>query len=208
MTEAAEARRLNQAIDLALADPAALPDLLRHARGCHLLALAERVRRRATSRARHSPATAETMLEGRDRLLLALYADAAPAGWAVAWCDASRRGEVATIGVLLRKAGEATPMPLTRAVGDLQIFEAEAAAVVAAVELALAHGVTRLRVYSDCKALVTRWLSRADDARLQVIRQAAADLERFQLFHLPPRHNPVAHRLARTHGEKGEKKAQ
>lgn len=162
--------------------------------------LAERVRRRATLLARRDRRNRAPILQARDRLMLALYANATPAGWHTAWCDGSlAAARTATgIGGLVVDASGRIVAEFARRVPDQPPFEAEIAAVVATLEAAHAHGARRLRVYSDCGAAVRLWHQRRDDARLAALAALAGEFRRLQICVLPRLHNQPAHRLAQA----------
>ncbi len=79
---------------------------------------------------------------------------------------------------------------------------AEATAVAAVMQVALQVHVQRLRVHSDCVALVQLWLERREDPRLHTIRKLAAQFRWFELCSVPRLHNQPADRLAKRMLEK------
>jgi ribonuclease HI len=164
--------------------------------------LAERVRRRATVLARRDRRLSAQLLQARDRLILALYADATPAGWHTAWCDGSiAAGKPgAGIGGLLMDSAGQIVTELARRVADLAPFEAEIAALVAMFKVARAKGVRRLRVYSDCGAAVRLWRRSRDDPRLAALAALAREFRHLEICALPREHNQPAHRLAKSGG--------
>ncbi len=194
-------REITAAIDRALTgrarmDREALPGLRT---GQTVAALAERVRQRAAALARRHPAPGR-IERRRDRLILALYARAAPAGWACGWCDGScAPGDPPRAGfggLLLDSTGR-----LLRRISRRQIahdaFASEIAALTALMETAIRAGVRRLRVHTDCAALARMWREQRTDPRLAAVRAAAAGLERLELRVIPRLHNQPADRLAR-----------
>jgi ribonuclease HI len=195
------ARNLNARIDAALLDPThqrawavsrALPRL-------ELAALAERVRRRATLLARRARPQTAAILDARDNLIQALYARDSPRGWCTAWCDgASDAPRTAGIGGLLVDLEGQVIGHWSRAIAPRDPFTTEIAALAATLEFAAAHGVDRLRVYTDCVALVRLWHEHRTDDRLRKVRARTARIERVQLRALPRWHNQPAHRLARV----------
>lgn len=132
-------------------------------------------------------------------LILQLYGAAAPAGWLCGWCDASvergaspRRAGVG--GIILDALGRELAR-VSEPVAEREPFEAEIAALEAV--LRAAGRARRIRIYTDCDALVSLWLERRRDPRLAAVRAAVRRLQRFELRHVPRRHNQAAHRLAR-----------
>jgi hypothetical protein len=95
-------------------------------------------------------------------------------------------------------AYEEVPLPLPGAAAECEPFEAEIAALEAALEATSTVAARRVRVYTDCDALVSLWLQRRQDPRLRRVRYLARRLRRFELRSLPRRHNQVVHRLARA----------
>ena len=196
------ARHVNEVIDRALQQPTDA-----HFRAARRLRattpmqnLAERARRRATLLARRDRRHSAQILRSRDRLMLSLYADATPAGWHTAWCDGSitTGKREAGIGGLLMDAAGRIVTEVTRRVPELTPFEAEIAALVAILQVARAQGVQRLRVYSDCGAVVRLWQRSRDDARLVALAALAREFRRLQVCALPRLHNQPAHRLAKS----------
>jgi ribonuclease HI len=194
-------RDLNALVDAALLDPAfhrawAVSRALRQ----HEVApLAERVRRRATLITRRARAQTVSILDARDNLIQALYARDSPRGWHTAWCDgATDASEAAGIGGLLLDTDGHEVGRWSRVITPRDPFATEIAALAAALEFATTHGVHRLRVYTDCVALVRLWHEHRADDRLGTVRARAARLERPQLRALPRLHNQPANRLARN----------
>lgn len=164
--------------------------------------LAERVRRRGVLLARRERPNRAAIVRARDRLILAIYAHASPAGWYTAWCDGSvtadgRHAEAGIGGLVMDPAGRIMAQ-LARRIPRLAPFEAEIAALAAAMQLAHAQGAQRLRVYSDCDALVRLWQWQRDDPRLEPVSTLAKKFRRLEVCALPRLHNQPAHRLART----------
>ncbi len=199
-----EAGRVGQAIDDALYEPvrARVHTVLRLAKGIDTEVLAERIRRRATLHCRRARARCAMILHGRDRLIAAVYAHAAPRGWCSAWSDGSmvmvsgRRR--AGIGVLLADHEGEILTRLSRAASCADAFAAELRAAQAALELAQRCGATHVRVNTDCAALVSLWNERRDDERLDRLRTLARGFVRVDLQRIPRRHNQPANRLARA----------
>jgi ribonuclease HI len=198
-----QARLLNEAIDRALSRPTP-----RHRRALLDLAktrdtgrVAERVRQRATWLSRHDRTQAQHYLSNRDALILALYADRAPVGWAIAWCDGSSvkhdAARHAGIGAILMDASGRRIAELSLPVGDKSAFEAEIAALAAVAEMALEHDIEQLRVYTDSKALVQLWHERRQDPRLASIHPVVSRFRRLRIRPIPRLHNQAANALAR-----------
>ena len=84
----------------------------------------------------------------------------------------------------------------------LRALEAEIAAASAVLALARDTGIARMRLHTDCKALVHLWLNQRDDPRLATLRAQARHLDRVHMRLIPRRHNQAAHRLshAAAHG--------
>ncbi len=198
-----EARLLNQLIDRALLQPSTQHrgELLALARQHATQRLAERVRQRATRLGRHTPEHAQRLLSNRDELIMALYAGATPEGWANAWCDGSSSRQAserhAAVGVVLMDVGGKCISQTSRYVGGKSAFEAELTALKAAMDIALAHNIERLRVHTDSKALVQLWHERWDDPRLTDVRLLGARFRGLHIRAIPRLHNQVANALAR-----------
>lgn len=192
------ARRLNQAIDRALLEPAEgdVTALRRMAGRPPPQELAERVRLRAVRLGRRGVG----IREERDALIAALYAAAAPRGWHVAWCDGSSSrappGSAGLGGVIVNPQGQPAAR-VSRFAADLDSFAAEIAALAAVMQAGLDSGASRLRVYTDCPALAQLWHERREDPRLDAVRALARRYRRFELRAIPRRHNEPANRLAR-----------
>ena len=86
---------------------------------------------------------------------------------------------------------------LGESAGALSPLAAELAALEATVRTAVTHGAARLRVYTDCPALIHLWQGQRDDDRLAGLRQAAGPLRRLKLYLVPRRFNQLANNLAR-----------
>jgi ribonuclease HI len=168
-------------------------------------AVADRVRLQAKRLTHARPAQRGRVLPAAEALVLALYRHGTPPGWLCAWCDASvmREGPLRRVGVgaiVLDRAGRPCAR-VSRQIAECGSFEAEIAALEAALAAAAAHrdhGAPGIRVYTDCDALVSLWLQHRHDLRLRAVRVSARKLGRFELRSLPRRHNQVAHHLARA----------
>lgn len=159
-------------------------------------ALAERIRRRAQRlrAGRNWP----VIQSRRDRLILAAYAHAAPAGWWTGFCDGSvEPGGDAGIGAILLDAGGEIAGQVEDGAGRIDAFGAESVALAALLLLALHKGAVRLRAHSDCLALVKLWSGQRDDPRLADLRTLAGRFRGLQLCPILRLHNQPAHRLAR-----------
>jgi ribonuclease HI len=198
------ARATNEAIDHVLLR-AALVDrqrALELTRREEPASVADRVRRRASRLAKIHGSRRSQILSAADALILALYHYAAPEGWLCGWCDASvaRDGSPRRVGVgaiVLEESGRELAR-VSRPIAECEPFEAEIAALEAALEAISTVAARRVRVYTDCDALVSLWLQRRQDPRLRRVRYLARRLRRFELRSLPRRHNQVVHRLARA----------
>lgn len=169
---------------------------LRHSVGA--TALGERVRQRATALARRHRSAGARILATRDALIEALYRDASPKGWFIAWCDGSARPDgPAGIGALVLGPDGRAVARIARAAECISPFEAEIAALEAVLDLAVKHDFRRVRVHTDCRALVDLWRAHRADPRLAPVRSLAQRLERLELRVVPRLHNQPAHRLAR-----------
>lgn len=195
---------INPVVDAALHTPAGEPlaALLRLRRRIGTEALAERVRQRATALARRQRARAASLLETRDVLMLRLYAEAAPRGWFTAWCDGSVRTaatrRIAGIGGVVLDPEGHLAAEFSRRADGMGALDAEIAALTSTLEVSLARHATRLRVHTDCAALVELWQEQRDDPRLAAVRLHARALDRFELRAVPRLHNQPANTLART----------
>lgn len=198
-----EARYLNRIIDRALLQPTMqhLAEVLSSAKQWDTPRLAERIRRRATWLTRHERPLAQQLLTHRDQLIMALYANLAPEGWASAWCDGSSTGRAserhAGIAAVLMDASGNCLSRFSRYVGNKNVFDAELAALAAVLEAAVTFNLEQLRVHTDSKALVQLWHEQRDDPRLAALRPLAAQFKGLQILAIPRLHNQVAHVLAK-----------
>jgi ribonuclease HI len=192
------ARRLNQAIDRSLAEPAEgdVAALRRMAGRLPPQELAERVRLRAVRLGRREA----RIRERRDALMAAIYGAAVPRGWFVAWCDGSSSrapaGRAGLGALIVNPQGEVAAR-IARLAPDLDPFGSEIAALAAVLQAGLACGANRMRVHTDCAALAQLWHARRADPRLDDVRSLARRYRRFELRAVPRRHNEAANRLAR-----------
>lgn len=198
------ARAAGEAVDRALLSsaPADLQSALELLQRHDAPVAADRVRLRAKRLAKTRASRRRSILDAADALVLALYRRAAPEGWLCGWCDASvgRDGQPqrAGVGAILVDARGRETARISRPGAGCEPFEAEVAALEAVLEAAARDdGTKRIRVYTDCTALVALWLQHRRDPRLRVVRERARRLRRFELRSLPRRHNQIAHRLAR-----------
>ncbi len=194
-----DARRLNRLIDRCLQAPvpARFDAVLRAASVLEAPAVAERVRRRATVLGRAERQHRRAILTARDKLVLQLYRQAAPAGWYAAWCDGSVSGGLAGIGGLLLNPRGNRVGELSRAIGACDPFGTELAAACAVLRMALGRGAQQVCAYTDCDALVALWMRQRDDPRLRELCALVRECRRFELRRIPRQHNQPAHRLAR-----------
>ncbi len=200
-----QARVQNEMIDRALlaaapGGPANTAQLLKRREAT---SVADRVRLRAMRLASVDASRRSQILAASDALVLAVYRQAAPRRWLYGWCDASvardgseRRAGVG--GIILDDRGK-TVARICQRIAERDPFEAEIAALEAMLKAAAAQrdDALRIRVHTDCDALVSLWLQSRGDPRLQVVRALARSLRRFELYSVPRRHNQTAHRLAR-----------
>ncbi len=159
--------------------------------------LAERIRRRAAYRARRAPDQTDALLHSRQRLLQKLYAAEAP-GYLTAWSDAAvfpGRKDSGIGGLLCNPDGETLVEFSIRHQG-CDVLAAEIDAAVYAMELAVACGMQRLRLHTDCTALVDLWCRKRDDARLRPLLRTHRSV-RLKLRGVPRLHNQRADWLAR-----------
>lgn len=198
-----DARHINKVIDRALFKPSSahFRDVRSLEAAQDIFALSERIRRRATWQDRHTATPSQQIIAARDNLILRLYHTMAPNGWHCAWCDGSVTGNpprrrCGIGGILMNRDG--------RIINRLSLptethppFETEIAAVTAVMRIAIESGIKKLRVYSDCEALVTLWQQQRGDPRLEQVRAQAERFVRFQLYSVPRQHNQPANRLAR-----------
>lgn len=199
-----EIRRLNDAIDRALRDPSepTIRVLLDHPAAHNAPQLSERVRRRAALLDKSDPHHGNQILSARDTLIFAIYRHAAPKGWYTGWCDASVRqridGRFAGIGGILMDAQGKIVVEFGRFAGALDSFEAEIAALVALLQVSVARGAERVRVYTDCVALVLLWHQRRRDPRLAPVLELMRKFRGAEIRFIPRQHNQPAHTLAKT----------
>jgi ribonuclease HI len=201
-----EAAAIRRAIDTALLAGARPPqnELRGWCRNLTVTALAEKVRRRAAQLTRLARARRAALIEARDAIILAVYAQAVANGWRTAWCDGSSvttagRQAAGIGGVIVDRHGHLLAQVARRLAGrEHSPLEAEIAAASAVLALALDAGIKRVRLYSDCKGLVDLWFGRRGDARLAALRALGQQLSGLQICLVPRQHNQVAHRLARA----------
>jgi ribonuclease HI len=198
------ARALNEALDCALLGypSAEWQRVLELGREHDVISLADRVRLRGMRLAKSHALHRSRILHAADGLVLAAYCHAARAGWLCGFCDASAmlRGEARGVGigaVVLDGRGRIVAQ-VSRRTADCEPFEAEIAALEATLDAAAGLDAPRIRVHTDCDALVALWLEHRRDPRLRGVRERAGRLRGFQLHSLPRRHNRTAHRLARS----------
>lgn len=199
-----EARWLNQLIDTALREPGEehRRQIFQLGRHHNITAIAERMRRRATLLTRREHLPGQQIVTARDTLILALYAGAASQGWFCGWCDGSTRqtdqGCSSGVGGILTNPQGGEIIQFTQYVGALPPFETEIAAAQTLLQSALQHGVERLRVHTDCRALLELWLKNRDDQRLATLRSLTKRFRRIELDLVPRQHNHPANLLARS----------
>jgi ribonuclease HI len=198
------AGQLNEVIDHYLLDATEqhLDACRRLCRMHNVTALAERARRRATVLSKTNSAHAAHILRARDTLILQIYAETAPKGSFCGWCDASSieyRGQrAAALGGLLLDPRQRLVARVARIIGRSAAFEAEIAACEALLQTALRHGAERIRVHTDCSALVSLWCAKRHDPRLLKLLTLARRFRHVDLRRIPRLHNQSANRLART----------
>jgi ribonuclease HI len=190
------ARALAAAIERALLRfvPANVERVLELARREDASRAADRVRLRAKRLVKAKAAPRGAVLAAADALVLRIYHAAAPAGWMCGWCDATVVRDRAAVGALLLDRHAREFARVCAPIAACEPFEAEIAALEAALRALRAK---RVCVYTDCDALVALWLQRRRDARLAAVRALARRLRRFELRRVPRRHNKVAHQFAR-----------
>lgn len=202
-------RDLNQIIDGALNDPTRshLQAILTLVTPNNVYRLAERVRRLSTRLIRHKHKNTKNLLAVRDALIMALYAEISPAGWANAWCDGSSMihndEHRAGVGVVIYSQRWQCIAQTSRAEGNKTAFEAEIQAIAFALDTAMVHHLPRIRVHTDNKALAQLWREHRRDSRLAAIRERAANFERLQICAIPRLHNQAANRLAKQAASSG-----
>jgi FMN phosphatase YigB (HAD superfamily)/ribonuclease HI len=204
-----QTRRLNAVIDEAFSDRAAGPRqrLLRLFEPDSLQQLAERIRQRATRLGKRQPRDTRRIVGVRDDLITALYAAAAPKGWATAWCDGSRMnvGERhrAGIGGIVMDGNGAEIARISEAIGRRSALAAELAALAAVIRSAIEHRQRRLWAYTDNRRLAQLWREQRADDRLAEIRRLVTQMEGFALSPIPRQHNQPANALARQAARDG-----
>jgi len=195
-------RQINEAIDRALVDPDGVGKdaILRHAATQGVAHAAERLRRRATLLIKRKPQERKSILAARDVLMLAVYRQAAPRGWFVAWCDGSVRPDTdrsrAGIGGILMDGEGKVVMKLSGSVEAVAAFETEVAGLAAVLNAAIDRGAERLCIYTDCVALVRHLHRRRRDPRLADVLKSMGKLPGVELRLIPRKHNQPAHALA------------
>lgn len=198
-----QARALAEAIDRALLGSAAgLQRVLALPRRDDAARVADRVQLRAKRLAKARAGQRSHILAAAWTLILGLYRASLPADWLCGWCDATvvhdggeRRAGVG--GLIVDGRGREFAR-FSEPVAECDPFEAEIAALETVLKAA-ARGrrARRIRIYTDCDALVSLWLQHRRDPRLSGVRSLARGLRRLELRALPRRHNPIAHGLAR-----------
>jgi hypothetical protein len=164
---------------------------------------ADRVKLRAKRLAKTHASQRSRVLDTADTLVLALYRRSVPERWLCGWCDASVGREEpphrAGVGAIVLDARGRETARISSPIAGCEPFDAEIAALEAALDAAAPHdgATTRIRVYTDCVALVKLWLQHRRDPRLRIVRELARRFRRFELRSVPRRHNGIAHRLAR-----------
>lgn len=202
-TRRERARSLNRVIDRALRSPTeeALSELMAVAAGERTGLLCNRLFRRANRLLRDDPGRGADIVSTRDRRVAEIYGCRVPAGWFSAWCDGSSSngtdGVWSGIGFVVLDPQQRLIVELGEARGALSPLDAELEALEVAVKSAVTQGADRLRVHTDCPALVHLWHGHREDVRLNGLRQVASTLVRLQLCLIPRRFNQWAHRLAR-----------
>lgn len=198
-----QGQQLNEAIDEALRDPSPtqIDAVVAAGRGLSRATVAEKVRQRASLLGRREPALAGSVLARREAVIFAVYAAAVPTGWYCGWCDGSslrRQGtRRAGIGGILLDPLRRPVAEFADPIGDFAPLEAEIAALVRLLRIALALGVQRLKVHTDSFAVAHLWLRQRRDTRMLAIVKLAARLRAFRLQRIPRQHNLSAHRMAR-----------
>jgi len=165
--------------------------------------MADRVQLRAKRLAKTYATQRSHVLAAASTLILRLYGAAVPADWLCGWCDATvdrdgARRYAGAGGVILDGRGREFAR-VCEPIAEAEPFEAEIAALEAVLRAAAGRSehARRIRVYTDCDALVSLWLHRRRDPRLSGVRSLACRLRRLELRPVPRRHNRIAHRLAR-----------
>ena len=200
-----QARALADAIDRALLRSAAadLQRVLELSQREDAARAADRVQLRAKRLAKTHAAQRIHVLAAAGTLILRLYGAAVPADWLYGWCDASVDRSASPRcagagGVILDGRGREFAR-VCEPIAEAEPFVAEIAALEAVLRAAAGRRehARRIRIYTDCDALVSLWLQRRRDPRLSAVRALARRLLRFELRRVPRRHNQIAHRLAR-----------
>jgi ribonuclease HI len=203
-SEVLKTRRLNELVDRALIDPsdAHIRNLLGLDSPAGPSSLAERVRRRATLLARKEPADWKAILDARDAIVAAAYAATVPTGWLCGWCDGSsirvRSRRLAGAGAILMEANGTFIAHLAQPAGELNPFEAEVFGLHLLLRMALDHNVEKIRIHTDCTALLTLWYERGRDPRATQAWRIANAFHAVNLRVVPRAHNHPAHVLAKN----------
>lgn len=196
------AQQRNAIIDKALLDPSAdhQQQITQLVAENNATQVAERIRQRATRIGKSQRRQRASLLAVRDELILAVYAAVVPVEWSCAWVDGSsiktdsqRRAGIG--GVLMDAQGHIIAR-LSRAIGAQGAFDAEIAALVAMLQLAIAHQQLQLSIYCDNQGLVQLWLEQREDSRLVEIHALVKQLQKFSLRYIPRVHNQIANALA------------
>jgi ribonuclease HI len=163
--------------------------------------IAERVRQRATALGRRHRLDAQAIIHERDQLIQKIYLQDLPPGWVGAWSDASSQsvqaGYHSSVGGFVLNTHGNVLVEFSQNVASLPPFEAEIAAVATVLKLAQELTLEKVRIHTDCKALVQRWVRQRDDPRLVPIRKHAHRLDGCFLKYIPRKHNTRANHLAR-----------
>lgn len=197
------ARRLNFLVDRALTDPGAVQTraVLDHASPGSLHRLVDRIRRRATVISKRHAQSSQQILLARNQLVLRINAHLLGENVAAGWCDGSSveiDGErSAGVGGLLMTHEGNIIASISNHAGRLDAFKAEIAALAAILREALEHGVERVVIHTDCRALSAMWQQRRDDPRIASVRALAREFDSIKLRCIPRRHNGPAHTLAK-----------
>ena len=196
------AQQFNAIIDQALLEPSAdhQQHLIQLVADINVTQLGERLRQRATRLGKTRRSERARLLSVRDELMQAVYAAAVPVGWSCAWVDGSSiktdTQRHAGIGGVLMDANGKVIERMSQAIGEQGAFDAEVAALVAMLQLAIDHQQSQLWVYCDNQGLVNLWHEQRDDHRLDKIRTQVKPLQQFALRYIPSAHNQIAHVLA------------
>jgi ribonuclease HI len=190
---------INPVVDAALHEPgdASRVALLRLRRQVGTTALAERVRRRAAVLGHRMRKAARAIHGRRDELIEAIYAAATPPGCCSAWSDGStRRDDHAGLGGIVLDRDGHRIASIQRTLEPMTPLATEIAALEAVLRVAHDHGVERLRLHTDCRALVELWRSAGEPALVRA-RALAQGFRKFELRVVPRLHNQPANMLAR-----------